>query len=42
MTLPIVGDPAPALSGTTALGVPFDLAAPREHRILIEFHRATW
>jgi hypothetical protein len=36
------GDAAPALSGRTATGDPFDLAAPRQHSILIEFHRGTW
>jgi hypothetical protein len=36
------GDPAPALAGPTATGDPFDLAAPRDRSILVEFHRGTW
>jgi hypothetical protein len=38
----IVGEPAPALAGHTAKRDAFDLAAPRESAILIEFHRGTW
>jgi hypothetical protein len=36
------GDRAPALAGETAAGIPFDLAAPRQRSLLIEFHRGTW
>ena len=36
------GEPAPALSGVTATGATFDLAAPRARSVLIEFHRGTW
>jgi len=43
MATPVtVGSAAPALSGTTASGVPFDLAGARTRSILIEFHRGTW
>jgi hypothetical protein len=38
----MINGPAAALAGTTATGAPFDLAAPRAHSILIEFHRGTW
>jgi hypothetical protein len=36
------GDPAPFLAGVTATGAHFDLAAPRQRSLLIEFHRGTW
>jgi hypothetical protein len=42
VSAPVVGQAAPPLSGTTAKGDPFDLSAPRERSILIEFHRGTW
>lgn len=42
MSAPVAGRPAPPLIGTTAAGEAFDLAAPRERSILIEFHRGTW
>jgi len=40
----VVGETAPALAGTTATGLAFDLAAPapRSRSLLIEFHRGTW
>ena len=40
----VVGEAAPALAGTTATGLAFDLAvpSPRTCSLLIEFHRGTW
>ena len=40
----VAGGLAPALSGLTATGKPFDLASPRpsSRSLLIEFHRGTW
>ena len=39
-----VGEAAPALTGTTATGLAFELASavPRPRSFLIEFHRGTW
>ena len=37
-----VGEAAPVLTSITAPGAHFDLAAPRQRSLLIEFHRGTW
>lgn len=42
MSAVVAGQAAPPLSGTTATGESFDVAAPRERSLLIEFHRGTW
>ena len=37
-----IGEAAPVLTSITATGAYFDLATPRQHSLLVEFHRGTW